>query len=37
MIPQSEIDIFNEIISACMALPDVKVKIIEITNNPQLN
>jgi len=34
---ENDFEIWNEIIKACMLLPDVKIKIIEVTNNPQLN
>jgi hypothetical protein len=37
MPTNEEINIWNEIIDACMSLQDVKIKIIEVTNYPNLN
>ena len=33
----NETTIWGEVIKACLSLPDVKIRIIEVTNNPQNN
>ena len=34
---QTETFIYGEVIKACMLLPDVKIRIIEVTNYPENN
>lgn len=34
---QTETYIYGEVIKVCMLLPNVKIRIIEVTNYPELN